>query len=105
MNQRARGAVQRAVVVDDDAVVAADSERDHRRAERRRAGQHVRGGMIGVGQRLDVEAARAGDMGRREFGGGVARLAGHEHRRVEDHEVGVGEMLGEPGGRDEVVHG
>ena len=100
----ARRAAQRAVVIDDDAVVAADPERHHRRAERRRAGQHVRRGIGVVGQRLDVEAARAGDVGRVKFGGGVARLAGHEQGRVEDREVGAAELLREPCGRDEIVH-
>ena len=100
----ARRAAQRTVVVDDDAVVAADAEVAHGRAEFGRRGEHVRHRVRLVRQRLDVEEARAGDVPGLKLGCRVAAVGGHEHACIDDDEVGLAEMLVEPGGRNQVVH-
>src|SRR5439155_22208417 len=57
----ARGVARRRIVVDDDAVLAADAEPFHGGAELLGAGQHVRSRVLPVADLVDVEKARAGD--------------------------------------------
>ena len=73
----ARGGPRRRIVVDDDAVVAADAEPLHRRAELLRRRQHVRRRVRLVGDRVDVEEARAGDVAGEIFVVPAAAGRGH----------------------------
>ena len=59
-------------VVDDDAVAVADAHRPHPGDELLHRRRHVRQARLLVGDLVDVEEARAGDMRRLELGAGVA---------------------------------
>src|SRR6185503_1485075 len=74
----ARGGADRRIVIDDDAVVAVDTERRHRLAEVLGRWEHVRRRMGFVRKLLHVEKARSGDMRGEEFGSGIAAAARHE---------------------------
>jgi Right handed beta helix region len=88
-------------VVHDDRHVLGDAERAHRGGERLGGGQHVRQRGIGVPHRVDVDADRA-----RDVPGPVLRLRIAVHRRqvprtVDDDQVRLVEMPGEPARHDE----
>ena len=63
----ARRGAHRRIVIDDDAVVAADPEPLHRRSEIGGRRQHVRRGVRAVADLVDVEEARAGDVRLRDI--------------------------------------
>ena len=68
------------------------------------ARQHVRRGVRTVADLVDVEEARAGDVGGQIFVAAAAAGRRHVPAGIDDDEVGVAEMLREPFGRDERVH-
>ena len=84
--------------------VAADPQALHRRAEIRGRGQHVRRRVRLVRDLGDVEEARAGDVRLGELGLRVAGRGGEEGGAIDDGEVVGAEMLGQPVGRNEIVH-
>ena len=73
----ARRGAHRRIVVDDDAVVAADAEPLHRRAELCAPRQHVRRRVRRVADLVDVEEARAGDVRREIFVAAAAPARRH----------------------------
>ena len=88
-------------VVDHHPVAVADAHGAHAADELLHRRGHVRQARLGVGDLVDVEEARAGDMRRRELGAGVAPRRRHVPARVEDAQVRRAEMRGQPVGRDQ----
>ena len=84
--------------------LAADAEPLHRRAEIGGARQHVRRGIRAVADLVDVEEARAGDVGGEIFVAAAAAARRHVPARIDDDEVGLAEMVGQPFGRDQRFH-
>ena len=73
----------------------------HRGGKSDRVRQHMRQVGLGVGDRVDVEKHRAGNMAGKIFRAGVAPGRRHMPGGVEDDEIGRVEMVGEPLRRDE----
>jgi hypothetical protein len=71
-------------VVDDDLVAVAQPELAHTRREFLRRGQHVRQRVRRVGDLVDVEEDRAGDVLVDELRLGIALLRRQEERAVDD---------------------
>ena len=95
----------RRIVIDDDPVAAADSEPLHRRSEVRGRGQHVRGRVRAVGNLVDVEEARAGNVRRQIFLAAAAPARRHVPAGIDDDEIRVLKVLREPFRGNERVHG
>ena len=98
-----RRAAEADAVIDHDGVVGADAERAGLLGELGRAGQHVRqlGGMVGDG--VDIEERRAGNMGGDELGLGVALERRQVERAVDDRDLGLAQPRREPVGGDQVL--
>ena len=88
-------------VVNDRAHPVAETKIPHRGGKRDRVRQHMRQVGLGVGDRVDVEKHRAGNMAGKIFRAGVAPGRRHMPGGVEDDEIGRVEMVGEPLRRDE----
>ena len=88
-------------VVDDDAVALADAERADRARERLGVGQHVRQRRRMIGDRVDVEIGRAGDMLLEKLRPAVALRRRQIPGGVENDEVARPEVRGEPVDLDE----
>jgi hypothetical protein len=102
----ARGADDPAHVVDDHPVAAADAERAHGTGEVIRGRQHVGQGIGVVRDGVDVEEHRARDVLLLEVRARVTLELGHVPAAVDDADVGIAEVRGEPLGPDDgVVHG
>ncbi len=101
----AGGRPQRRIIVDDNAVVPADPGLLHSLGELGGAWQHVRDGTGLVAERVDVEEPGAGDTRSLIFGAAVAPTAHHMPARVDDDEVRLAEMMSEPIGRNQRIHG
>jgi hypothetical protein len=101
----ARGGAYRGIVVDDKAILAADAEAFHRRGEIGGAREHVRSGVRAIAELVDVEKPGAADVRREIFVAAAASRRGHEPGRVDCDEIGLAEVLRQPVGRDERVHG
>ncbi len=99
-----RRRVQRAVVVDDDAIAVADPQRLHPAGELVRRREHVRGRIVRIGDLVDVEEDRAGDVRRLIFRPRVAAGAGQEQGRVDHAQVGRAQLGCQPVGRNQRVH-
>ena len=97
--------MDRRIVVDDDAVIAADAKALHRLSECVGARQHVRRRVGPVAELIDIDEPRAGDMALQIFVRAAAAGCGHEPARVHDDEVRLAEMLRQPFGRNERIHG
>ncbi len=80
----ARRRPDRRVVIDDDSIVAGDSDLFHRAGEVFATRKHVRRGVGRVANRVDVEEAGAGDMGAQIFLAAVAAAGRHEPAGVDD---------------------
>jgi hypothetical protein len=100
----ASGAVQRAVVVDDEALAVAKPERCHAAGELGLGRQHVRRRIGRVRHLLDVEEDGAGDMLGLKFGPRIARVAGQEQSGVDHLQVARAELPLQPFGGDERFH-
>ncbi len=92
----AGGSAGRAVVVNDNAVAAANAELLHRQAERGGDWEHVRRGTGAVTDLIDVEETRAGDVASQILFAATAPGCGHEPARVHNNEIGLAEMLRQP---------
>ena len=94
----ARRRIEAGRVIDHDSVGLGDAERAHRRAELVRSGQHVRqiGGRVGDG--VEVEEHRARNMRGDIFRLGVALLRWQIIGCVDDDDIGLAELAGEPFG-------
>ena len=92
----ARGGDQVLARVHHDPVAVPDAEGAHRLGEARLAGQHVGKPLIVVGDRVDVEVDRPGDVGLAELRARVALEMRQVPRRVQDAERGIAQMLGQP---------
>src|SRR5512146_1836397 len=73
----ARSRVDRRIVVDDDAVVAADAELFHRRSELLGAGKHVWRRVGVVGELIDVEEPGARNVALQIFVAAASARGGH----------------------------
>ena len=90
----ARGGPQRRIVIDDDAVVAADAEPLHRRAELRGRRQHVRRGVRPCRDtRRCRGSARRGCALRDSRRAPLRPRRRHVPARIDDDEVGLAEVL------------
>ena len=58
-----------------------------------------------IGQLVDVEKARAGNVGVQIFLASVPSAGRHEPARIHDRQIGLAKMLREPGGGNQRVHG
>ena len=87
-------------VVDDDMVVIADAECANCGGEGIRCRQHVRQRASGVGCRIDVEIAGAGNMRRCVFGFAVAAGRRQVPGTVEISDRWIFEPRGQPFGAD-----
>ena len=96
--------MDRRIVVNDGAVIPADAETLHRRAELFRARQHVRRWVLPVAELVDVEEARCGDMGGQILIATAAAARRHVPGGVNDDEVRLAQMLRQPFGGNERVH-
>ena len=92
-------------VVDDDAHAVADAHLLHARGELHGGGQHVRQRRLLVGEVVDVEEQRAGNVLGEILRLGVAARGRQMPAAVEDEQVGGIEMLGEPVGLDDPLLG
>ncbi|MEZ5929567.1 MAG: hypothetical protein R3C55_13950 [Parvularculaceae bacterium] len=82
-------------VINDNVAVITDARRAHRRSEIAFAGQHMRQVGRAIGNGVDVEEQRAGNVRCFVFGPSASRRCGHVPRSVEDNEV----IVCEPGGK------
>ena len=102
---RARGGLDRAVVVDHQPVAVVDPERRHPLGElcaRRHGGRHR---ARRIDQRRQVEESGAGNVTGGELAPGVALGVGQVRGRVEHDEIGIAEPLRQPLCRDQAFHG
>jgi hypothetical protein len=97
-------AVQRRIVVDDEALPVAQPERLHPARELVLGRQHVRRRVRRVDDLVEVHEHGARDMLRLIFRARVAAVRGEEHGRVDRLQIGSAEFGGQPIGRDERVH-
>lgn len=97
----AGGGEETGAVIDHDLMAVAHAhgaQAGHEFLDRR---GHVRQGAALIGNVFDVEEARAGNMGGAVFRAGVAACVGKIPRGIEDAQVGVAQMGGEPVGGNE----
>ena len=94
------GGEQAGAVVDDNLVPVAHPHRPHPADKFLGRRRHVRQGRTGVTDLVDVEVAGAGNVGGGVFGAAVAAHVRQVPGGVEDPEVGIGQVGGEPAGRD-----
>ena len=92
-------------IIDHDGIVVADAERADVAAELLGVGKHVRQRVGMIGHRIDIEEHRA-----RNMRGEIIVLRQRQHARqlergVDDLDVGIVEMRGEPFGGDERIGG
>jgi hypothetical protein len=97
----ARGARHPAAVVDDHAIPAADPQPADALREVRGARQHVRQARRAIRDRVDIEEHRARHVRLRELGARVTLELRHVPGAVDDPDVALAEILGEPFGRHE----
>ena len=88
-------------VIDDGPHPVAKSKPAHLGGEDLGFGQHMRQAAGTIGDGVDIEELRAGNMPRKKFSVRVAAGRRHMPRGVEDDEVGVEEMFGKPVGGNE----
>jgi len=105
-----RGGEQPRAVIDHHAMPVADPHPPHPADEFLDRRQHVRQRRLGVGDLVDVEELRAGDVRPGIFRLRVAACVGHVPRGVEHPHVGRAQMIGQPAGGDQklrvfAVHG
>ena len=89
------------VVIDDDAVAAADSDLFHCPSELSGTRQHVGCRIGGVADRIDVEEDRAGNMRLQIVFAAASVRRRHVQAAVDHGQVRFVEMFREPLGRDE----
>jgi len=77
----------------------------HRRAELRSGRQHVRRGMVAVGDFADVEEACAGDVRGEKLPRRIALVGRHERRGIDDREIIRAKIARQPVGGHQIVHG
>ena len=99
----AAGAGHRRGVVDHDLVAVAQPELAHARGELLRRGQHVRQRARGVGDLVDVEEHRAGNVLVGELRLGIALLRRQVERAVDEADVRRVEVGRQPVGADQGV--
>lgn len=96
--------MQRRIVIDDDLRLAGDAKLTQSLLGEFGA-RHHRGQVgLGISEMSEIEEHRAGDMIGGVIGARVAFVLGQEIAGVEDAQVGIGEMIGEPCGADEGFH-
>ncbi len=84
----ARGGPQRAVVIDDDPVVAPNAKLAHRFSEFAGRGKHLRRGVQSIGHLGNIEEPRAGDVSIGEFRYRIAVVGRQEGAAIDDGEIG-----------------
>ena len=102
----ARRRKQAYLVIDHDGHVLGNAQRAHHMGEIIGRGQHM--GQIGrgIGDAVDIEEDRAGDMAGEIFGLRVAAGTGHVPAGIDHDQIGIAQMLGQPLRGDEgVFHG
>ena len=97
----ARRREQPELVVDDDGVALGDPELAHGLRKERCRRQHVRQVGVAVGNLVEVEIDRAGDVRGRKFCRAVAACGRQVPGPVDNPHLGVMQVLAEPGGGHE----
>src|SRR5690606_26380336 len=97
----ARGAEQAHFVIDDDLHVLRNAQGADGAGEIGGRGEHVGQVGIGVGNAVDIEEDRAGNMPIQIFGLGIAGGIGHVPAGIDHDEAGIVQMVSQPGRRDE----
>ena len=97
------GADELGRVIDDKAHAIAEAEFAHGAGELRRRGQHVRQAGRMVGDGVDIEEDRSGDVAGEIFAPRIAVFRRQKEAGVDDREIGRAKMLLEPCRRNKKI--